>query len=52
MKTIESSARQTLEDFKKMMKEIKPYLPPRMRIIDPKPQPYRLTNVRESRYNY
>ncbi|MEK6895501.1 MAG: hypothetical protein AABX48_03190 [Nanoarchaeota archaeon] len=42
MNTLEKPASdgQTLEDFRKMMEKLKPYLPPRRGILELKPLPY------------
>ena len=45
MNNLEKSAGQNLEDFKKIMKELKPYLPPKMIIKEPKPQPYKINDI-------
>ena len=52
MKSLDKSAGQTLEDFKKVMEELRPYLPPPTRIIEPKSEDWRQNNPRTSRYRY
>ena len=41
-KAREKSTGQTLEDFDKTMEEIKPYLPPRRGLLQPKYEPWKL----------
>ncbi len=51
MKSLEKSAGQDLKDFKKMMEELKPYMPPPTRIIEPKPSEYKFNNKRNTHYH-
>ncbi|MFA4952851.1 MAG: hypothetical protein WC584_01360 [Candidatus Pacearchaeota archaeon] len=51
MRSLEKSAGQDLEEFKKMMEELKPYLPPPTRIIEPKPLKYICNDKRNTHYH-